>query len=93
MKNIILNEENYEIKEDKKDCFNLEEVSNLCTEYFKEYDYILGDYSYNRLRLKGFYENNNKNASDINKYSYMEEYIKQHCAYECRYFIIKKLEK
>jgi len=93
MKTIMLNEEQYELKEDKKNCFNIEETSNLCTEYFKEYDYILGDYAYNKLRLKGFYENNHKKATDINKISYIEEYIKMYCAYECSYFILQKVKK
>jgi len=93
MKTSILNNEQYEIKEDKKDCFDLEEVTNLCTDHFKEYDYILGDYAYNKLRLKGFYENNHKKATNINKISYIDEYIKLYCAYECRYFIIKKVKK
>jgi Uncharacterized protein conserved in bacteria len=93
MKAIVLNEEQYELKEDKKNCFNIEETSNLCTEYFKEYDYILGDYAYNKLRLKGFYEDNNKKSTDINKISYIEEYIKLYCAYECSYFILQKVKK
>ena len=37
-----------------KENFILEEVEHLFTEYFLDYDYILGDYAYNKLRLKGF---------------------------------------
>jgi len=92
MKSIILNEEKYEIEEDKKDCFNMEETISLCTEHFKEYDYILGDYAYNKLRLKGFYENDNKKATEINRISYVKEYINLYCAYECSYFILKKIK-
>ena len=31
-----------------------------------------------------------KKARDINRYDEIEEYIKNYCAYECRYFILKK---
>lgn len=87
---IVLNNNEYELIKDYKNAFNLEEVVSLATEYFSDFDYILGDYAYNKLRLKGFYSDNSKKASDINKYSYIEEYIEKYCAYECRYFVIKK---
>lgn len=87
---IILHDNEYEIIKEYKEAFNLEEINNLFTDYFDSYDYILGDYAYNKLRLKGFYDNGNKKANNINKYDYIEEYIKNYCAYECRYFILKK---
>ncbi|MBQ7136902.1 MAG: YutD family protein [Bacilli bacterium] len=87
---IILNNKEYELIKEYKDAFNLDEVLNLATEYFEGFDYILGDYAYNKLRLKGFYDDSNKKATDINKYSYIDEYINKYCAYECRYFVLKK---
>lgn len=87
---IVLNNNEYELIKEYKDAFNLEEVTSLFTDYFYDFDYILGDYAYNKLRLKGFYENNNKKATDINKYDYIDEYIKNYCAYECRYFVLKR---
>jgi len=87
---IILNNSEYELIKEYKDAFVLDEVIGLATDYFNDFDYILGDYAYNKLRLKGFYEDNNKKATEINKYSYINEYINNYCAYECRYFILKK---
>lgn len=87
---IVLNDNEYELIKEYKEAFNLDEVRALFTEYFSDFDYILGDYAYNKLRLKGFYEDGNKKANDINKYSYIEEYIEKYCAYECRYFILKR---
>lgn len=89
---IILNNTEYELIKDYKDAFNTEEITSLFTDYFYDYDYILGDYAYNKLRLKGFYDDNNKKATAINKFSYIDEYIKNYCAYDCRYFIVKKLK-
>ncbi len=86
----VLNDNNYELIKDYKGAFNLEEVKGLITDYFNDYDYILGDYAYNKLRLKGFYDDDNKKATDINKISTVDEYIQKYCAYECRYFILKK---
>ena len=93
MKKIVLFNEEYEVVKDEHDVFNLEETSSLATDYFKPYDYIFGDYSYGKLRLKGFYKDKNKNANNINKLSYLDSYINDFCAYNCKYFLIEKLEK
>ena len=93
MKKIILFDLEYSIVKDEHDVFNLEEVASLATDYFKPYDYIFGDYSYGKLRLKGFYNDKNKNANNINKLSYLDSYINDFCAYNCKYFLIEKLEK
>ena len=60
------------------------------TEYIETFDYVLGDYSYGRLRLKGFYESKNKLTKRINDIKYLDEYLKEFCAYQCPYFLIKK---
>ena len=52
--------------------------------------YILGDWSYGHLRLKGFCDKDNKLKNQINDYETIQDYIKKYCAYECRYFIIRK---
>lgn len=87
---IVLNNQEYELIKEYKNAFNMEELETLATEYFNEFDYILGDYAYNKLRLKGFYDDNNSKATNINKISGMDEYIEKYCAYECRYFVLKK---
>ena len=93
MKKVVLFEEEYNIVKDEHEVFNLEEVASLATDYFKPYDYIFGDYSYGKLRLKGFYDENNKNSNKINKLSYLDSYIKDFCAYNCKYFLIEKAKK
>ncbi len=87
---IVLGNNKYELIKEYKNAFDLEDVSNLFTDYFDNFDYILGDYAYNKLRLKGFYEDSNKKSTAVNKFSYIDEYIEKYCAYECRYFILKK---
>lgn len=54
MKNIVLNDCHYEVIENYKNVFNLEELTDKFTDYFETFDYVLGDYSYGKLRLKGF---------------------------------------
>ena len=56
-------------------------------------DYIVGDIAYNKLRLKGFYDEKNKKVKSINNYSNLENYLKENCATDCKYFILKKVEE
>jgi len=78
------------IKEYKEGIVQEDELIEKFTDYFKEYDYVVGDYAYGKLRLKGFYDENNKKKKDINDYSKVEDYIGNYCAFNCSYFILKK---
>lgn len=80
----------YELMENYKDGFELDAVKEKFTDYFYDYDYILGDWSYGKLRLKGFCNRTNRKCNRINDIKYKDKYIKELCSYECRYFILKK---
>lgn len=81
---------NYELVKNYKEGFEKDTVENLITDYFKEYDYIVGDWSYGHLRLKGFCDKNNKLFKMVNNIDNLDNYIKDNCAYDCRYFVLKK---
>lgn len=89
---IVLNNIKYELIKNVRDGFDLEEMNNKYTEYFENFDYIVGDWAYGKLRLKGFYDSTNKNVSQINDIKNLKKYIEQNCAYGCRYFLLKKVE-
>ena len=90
-KQIEIENNKYEIITDYREGFDLEEFKNRYTDYFANYDYIVGDWAYGKLRLKGFDEDKNKNANKINKYSNLDKYIQENCAYGCKYFVAKKI--
>lgn len=92
MKKIELNNNEYELIKDYKNGFDLETLINKCneTDYFDSYDYIFGDWAYGKLRLKGLYNKDNPKYNDNNAYDKIDDYIKKYCAYECKYFIIKR---
>ena len=93
MKKIILENNEYELIENDRDCFNELEVKEKYTDYFSDFDYILGDYSYNKLRLKGFCDRNSPRYNKINDYKGKDKYLKELCAYKCKYFVLKKVKK
>ena len=88
----IFNENEYELVKNFREGFVLEEVEIRWTDFFNEYDYILGDWAYGKLRLKGFYESDNKNVKKYNDIMFVENYIEESCATGCRHFILKKIK-
>lgn len=85
-----VNNNQYELITNYKDAFNEEEFLSKCTDYFYDYDYIVGDIAYGKLRLKGFYDEKSKKVNKINNYRDLDKYLKNNCALDCKYFIIKK---
>ena len=90
---IEIDNNKYELIKDEREAFNEEEFRSRYTDYFKDYDYIVGDWAYGKLRLKGFCSKNNPNLTNINDFSIYKDYIKDHCAYECKYFVVEKIVK
>ena len=93
MKTIVEMEDKnkYEIIKDNREGYVKEEFINRYTDYFKEFDYIVGDWSYGKLRLKGFYEDNNKKSTKINKIGNLDKYLEENCAVGCKYFVAKRI--
>lgn len=89
--NIEVNNTKYELIKNYKDAFELDEFLSKCTDYFYDYDYIVGDIAYGKLRLKGFYSEKSKKVKKINNYKNVEEYLKNNCAVDCKYFILRKM--
>lgn len=90
---VTINDTKYELITNYKDGFDLTEVTAKYTDYYDTYDYIVGDWSYDKLRLKGFCDRKNKIYKNINDFHLIEQYIQEFCAYECKYFVLQKKEE
>ena len=92
MKEYIINDIKYKIIKDDDNIFDKSLMDEMYTDYFEPYDYILGDIAYSHLRLKGFNNKENPNYKPLNDYAKIDEYIKNKCAYGCKYFILEKVK-
>ena len=78
--------------EDYNEAIDKEVLKEKITDYYSGFDYIVGDWAYGKLRLKGFYDRDNKKAKDHNNIDNVKKYIEEKCAYGCKWFEIKKID-
>jgi uncharacterized protein YutD len=84
---------NYEIIENIKSAFQETALNERYSDILSKYDFIVGDWGYDQLRLKGFYGDQNTKASFDTKISALDDYLLEYCNFGCAYFVIKKVDK
>ncbi len=82
----------YEVIEDVKDGWDEEAFKERYSDILKKYDYIVGDWGYSQLRLRGFFENNHPKVPFDSKIATLTEYIYEYCNFGCAFFVIKKMK-
>lgn len=94
MKNLIKVDQHYfELIENYRECFNEEQFIARYSDILDKYDYIVGDYGYDQLRLKGFYKDSNKKVEMSKRFSNIQDYIFEYCNFGCPYFVLRHLSK
>jgi uncharacterized protein YutD len=87
---IELQGKQYELVENIKDGYQKDAIDERYSEVLSKYDYIVGDWGYDQLRLKGFYRNDHKKAPIDSKISTLDDYLYEYCNFGCAYFVMKK---
>lgn len=82
----------YELVEENKDGFKPDVFKERYSDILSKFDYILGDWGYGQLRLKGFFEDTNRKAPYDARLSFLDEYIMEYCNFGCAYFLVKKVK-
>lgn len=81
----------YEIIKNHREGWNPEVFKERYSEVLDRYDYIVGDWGYNQLRLKGFYRDPQRGNKESLYYS-IEDYIVEHCNFGCAHFVLKRIK-
>lgn len=80
----------YELIQNYKDAWDAEAFKQRYSEVLDRYDYIIGDWGYEKLRLKGFLRDNHPKANRDTAYSGITDYINEYCNFGCKYFVLQK---
>lgn len=90
---ITINKTQYRIVKDHDGGFSEERIEERYNDVLDKYDYIVGDWGYDQLRFKGFYEDNRKESTLDNRISHLEDYLLEYCNFGCAYFVLEKVKK
>ncbi|AJI21300.1 YutD family protein [Priestia megaterium] len=90
---VCINNICYEVLKDEREAFNEEAFRGRFIDVLSRYDYIVGDWGYNQLRLQGFFDDRNQKATYDTKISTLQDYLHEYCNFGCAYFVLKKVHK
>ncbi|NIK66636.1 YutD family protein [Paenibacillus sp. BK720] len=80
----------YELIHENRNGWNADAFKDRYSEVLERYDFIIGDWGYSQLRLKGFFRDNHMKATKDSAYSGMSDYINEYCNFGCAYFVLEK---
>ncbi|MUT68033.1 YutD family protein [Paenibacillus sp. NEAU-GSW1] len=80
----------YELLHENRGGWNMEAFRDRYSEVLERYDYIIGDWGYSQLRLKGFFRDNHMKATKESAFSSLTDYINEYCNFGCAYFVLEK---
>ena len=83
----------YEIVINHRDGFQEQAFVGRYSDILSKYDYIVGDWGYGQLRLKGFFDDKNQKATFDTKISTLQDYLYEYCNFGCAYFVLRKAGK
>lgn len=91
--NIRIQDHPYKLLENYREGFDKEKLAERYSDVLKKYDYIVGDWGYDQLRLKGFYNRNYSQAKMDQQIENVEDYLLEYCNFGCAYFVLENLKK
>ncbi|HEM6289825.1 TPA: DUF1027 domain-containing protein [Streptococcus suis] len=76
-----------DLVEDYKEAFDQTIFGQRFSQLMLKFDYIVGDWGNEQLRLKGFYKDDKTVKSD-SKISRLDDYLTEFCNFGCAYFVL-----
>ncbi len=80
----------YELIRNHKNGWNAEAFRERYSEVLDRYDFIVGDWGYNQLRLKGFYYPHRSRITKDSDITALEDYLNEYCNFGCAYFVLER---
>lgn len=78
----------FELVDNYKEAFDATSFNQRFSEILTKFDYIVGDWSNEQLRLRGFYKDSQDVEADL-KISRLEDYLLEYCSFGCAYFVLE----
>ncbi|EOL44134.1 hypothetical protein RV11_GL002611 [Enterococcus phoeniculicola] len=89
--NFLVGERHYRLVHNHREGFDADKLGERYSDVLSRYDYIVGDWGYEQLRLKGFYKEDNRKAFPDQRIDTLEDYLYEYCNFGCAYFVIEQI--
>ncbi|RRK09536.1 DUF1027 domain-containing protein [Lactiplantibacillus garii] len=86
---IEVNKHPFELVYDYRQGFDLDKFVERFSPILNKYDYIVGDWGFEQLRLKGFFRDDMKDVQRAQTIGAVQDYLYEYCNFGCAYFILK----
>ena len=81
----------FELLQNEKEAFDATVFGQRFSEILTKFDYIVGDWRNEQLRLRGFYKED-RDVATMDKLSRLDDYLLEYCSYGCAYFVLENKE-
>ena len=88
---LLIGTRQYKLVVDYREGFDPQKLGERYSEVLARYDYIVGDWGYEQLRLKGFFDKDNRKALPDQRIDMLEDYLYEYCNFGCAYFVIQRV--
>ena len=82
----------YELVEEHRNGWNQEAFRERYSDILDKYDFIVGDWGYGQLRLRGFFDSSNRKVPFEQRIDYLDEYLQEYCNFGCPYFVVRRVK-
>ena len=82
----------YVLVKNYRDGFRTDKLKERFSQILTKYDYIVGVWGYDQLRLRGFYESGSKKGTPSQNIDRLMDYLYENCNFGCAYFVLHNLD-
>jgi uncharacterized protein YutD len=83
----------YKLVEENRDAWDEEAFVARFSDVLEKYDYVVGDWGYEQLRLTGFYRNSQEGVPVSSKISSLQDFLLEYCNFGSPYFVLERAER
>jgi uncharacterized protein YutD len=81
----------YRLVHNYRNAFSVEKLAERYSDILARYDYVVGDWGYEELRMKGFFRSNNQKVFMDQRIDALEDYLYEFCNFGCAFFVLERL--
>ena len=79
----------YILEKNYRNGFEVKKLEERFSNILTKYDYIVGDWGYEQLRLRGFYAAGSNKGTPTQSIERLQDYLYEYCNFGCAYFVLR----